>query len=176
MQNLPVLHFKTHVRVGLQCSCIREPVGWLVSWICGRFSFCLISSRGVVGRGNGHVALPEISQNTSCLIRRAHFLTYPQPFALSLSLWSSFFLELFPNDSLYLAFLLLFSHPLPSSFTFSPICHFFSPFVTLPPSLSFYLLLLSAPLCSNQLEITVQFTEKHTRWKESVWLHNCPQF
>lgn len=91
MQNLPVLHFKTHVRVGLQCSCIREPVGWLVSWICGRFPFCLISSRGVVGRGNGHVALPEISQNTSCLIRRAHFLTYPQPFALSLSLWSSFF-------------------------------------------------------------------------------------
>ncbi len=111
MQNLPVLHFNTHVRVGLQCSCIREPVGWLVSWICGRFPFCLISSRGVVRRGNGHVALPEISQNTSCLIRRAHFLTYPQPFALSLSLWSSFLMVLFPNDSLYLSFLLLFYHP-----------------------------------------------------------------
>lgn len=158
MQNLPDLHFNTHVRVGLQCSCIREPVGWLVSWICGRFPFCLISSRGVVGRGNGHVALPEISQNISCLIQRAHFLTYPQPFALSLSLWFSFFLVLFSNHSLYLAFLLLFYHPLPSSFTFSPICHFVSPFVTLPSSPSFYLLLLSAPLCSNQLEITVQFT------------------
>lgn len=91
MQNLPVLRFKTHVRMGLQCSCIREPVGGLVSWICGLFPLCLISSRGVVGRGNGHVALPEISQNTSCLIQHAHFLTYPQPFALSLSLWSSFF-------------------------------------------------------------------------------------
>lgn len=90
MQILPVLRFKTHVRMGLQCSCIREPVGWLVLWICGRFPLCLISSRGVVGRGNGHVALPEISQNTSCLIQHAHFLTYPQPFALSLSLWSSF--------------------------------------------------------------------------------------
>lgn len=95
------------------------------------------------------------------------------PLSVSLIL---FFLVLFPNDSLYLAFLLLFSHPLPSSFTFSPICHFFFPFVTLPPSLSFYLLLLSAPLCSNQPEITVQFTEKHTRRKESVWLHNCPWF
>lgn len=154
--------------MGLQCSCIREPVGGLVSWICGMFPLCLISSRGVVGRGNGHVALPEISQNTSCLIQHAHFLTYPQPFALSLSLWSSFFKCFFRMTLSTLVFSFHSStHSLPLLLSLQSATFFLSFRYTLPLSFSIYLLLLSAPLCSNQLEITVQFTEKHGRRKES---------
>lgn len=173
MQNLPVLSFKDVCKGGFAVflhqgtSGMTSPVDlWQVS---------SLSDLQPRGSGEGKRACcsswdftEHLLFDPACTLSNVPSAFCPLSVSLILFFSSAF------AQWLYLAFLLLFSHPFPFSFTFSPICHIFLSF-RYPPSI-LYLLLLSVPLCSNQLEITVQFTEKQGRWKESVWLPDCLRF